>query len=200
MSIRQQVQALWAANLAFTLALFVPVVDLYVCDIIGFLILIRLHRGLSSDSPESFRPVRWLAFVCLACAIAISILSSARRINETSLSLLLLPVSLVYFGISLLLYWQYMGGAAELAARLGADELATHMHNSRGIYIFFSIGLLFLMSGLYQSTFPDADPNDLRTALLADLMVMPAVWCLNWFFLLRPMTWLRRALPADETA
>ena len=194
---RQQIHALFYANLAFTLALYVPIIDLYFCDIIGFLILLRLGASCTEDTPEEFRPIGWLSAGALAGAIGISLLSGSGD-SEGQVSLLLLFVTLIYFGVTLLLYWQYMGGAAELASRLGADELSTYLRNSRATYILASIVLLFLVSALYSATFPDIDPKDWRSEILADALMMPAVWCLNWFFLLKPMIWLRRALPPDE--
>ncbi|MFT5128083.1 MAG: hypothetical protein ACI8W8_001692 [Rhodothermales bacterium] len=198
MSLRQQVNALWCANITFTVALYVPMIDLYLCDLIGFLILWRMHRRLPADAPDEFRPVGWLAAISISGAIALSGLATAQRAEE-NLNLLILPIVLVYFAVTLKLYWHYMGGAAELAERLKQEELANYMRGSRVPFILTSIGLLFFMSALHASTFPEPDTS-LRGELIDMAMMMPAVWCLNWFFLLRPMIWLRRALPAEEPA
>lgn len=198
MSLRQQVNALWCANIAFTVALYVPMIDLYLCDLFGFLILLRMHRRLPADAPDEFRPIGWLAAISIGGAIALSGMATAQRTQE-NLNLLILPLGLVYFGVTLRLYWQYMGGAAELAERLKQEELANYMRGSRVPFILASVGLLFFMSALYTSTFPEPDTS-LRGEFTAMAMMMPAVWCMNWFFLLRPMIWLRRALPAEDPA
>jgi hypothetical protein len=190
MNIRQQIRALWWANLAFTLALYIPLIELYICDIVGFAILLRLHRRLPDDAPEEFASVGWLAAFALAGALAISVLAVATRQQE-SLNALLFPIALVYFGIGLTLYWHYMGGAAEIAERLQQAELADFIRASRLPFILASIGLLMLVGSLHAAAFPDAD-DSLRSELMGMGMILPALWCLNAYFLMYPIHHLRQ--------
>ena len=196
MSIRDQVRALWLANVVFTLALYVPIIDLYICDIIGLAILVHMCKRISEDSPDEFASVGHLSVFAIAGLLAICLLQSTAGESEDA-GLIMVPLVLAIWGLTLVIYWLYMGGAAELAERLEQAELAMFMRRSRFPFIFASFLLGMALNDLTAPLIGEGK-DTWSGELLRMALILPPYWLLNAYFLMIPLNHLRKVVEAAE--
>lgn len=183
----------WWGYLVAVIGLYVPLIGLEFCGLIGAGILafvLLAHRGIAE---RSFRFAGKLA----AAAVIIGLLNvpaCVLALIHPALGILQLPVVIGGLVVGLMLYWNVLDGAATVVSRVGEAALADRIRGIRVLYL-LTVAALFCV-GLLAGVVAVA--SGVRNAQLElwwlGYVTLPLSWLFGWLFILRPIGAARNAL------
>jgi hypothetical protein len=192
----------WWGYLVAIIGLYVPLIGLDFCAIIGATILavvLLRHRGIAESS------LRFAGKLAVAALIVniLNVPASILALIHPAFGLLRLPVVIGALVVSVMLYWNVLDGAATGVSRAGRDALAERIRGLRVWYL-LTVAVLFVV-GLLVGVIAVASgvKNAQQELWGVGYVTLPLGWLFGWFFALRPIGWARDALrsgqyPADR--
>jgi hypothetical protein len=180
---------LWWASLVGILP-SIPVVNFPIFDLIGLGMERRPLRFLGRRSRASARAAALVVpLICLG--IAFWIVAWFQAILPMLIKLVLLVPAIAGVVMACRLYWNELGGAAELLEQAAAPSEAERVRESRHWGLWLGIGLAILdstVSILVVSGNRNGDLLERRFASwLVSLALWPLSWLVTWLFALRPL-------------
>lgn len=179
---------LWIAAFIGAVGLYVPIVNLHVCDLIYFAMIAVIFSG--RKYPESYRNCSPLGWWCFGLSLALFPLGLF-SLAVPGVAILSLPMGIALGVLNLFLYWRVMTGMAELVEEVGEVKLCewTCRRRNAGIAagIVFSV-LAFLIGIVIGLSVGNNKKDHLWAELIMPLFVIPSGWILGWYFLLRPIS------------
>jgi hypothetical protein len=186
----------WWAYFVSVLGLFVPLIDLHFCDIIGYAMLGYLLGRVPRDRSGELRGAGTLSLVAVVLLV-LMVPFSALSLLHSAFAIPGLPILLGLFVCQLIVYWKVLEGAALLVQRAGRDGLAGEIRSVRVIYIVLCCALLVvgLVAGVALVA---AGVKHAAEIWWLGFLTLPLGWLFGWLFVLRPLGWARDALREES--
>jgi len=192
---------IWLGNLVGVVGLFVPLVDLLICELISCVMLALAFGRWAYDRPASFRTLGSLCWWCCGVTLLLcplGLLSLAVPVT----GILSLPIGIAHLILALVIYWKTMTGTADLVSEAGALDLSKYLLKMRDIYIWVSIALVVVIIAVAfvvgvligLSSGGQGRKEGMIVELITPVCMLPIGWVLGWFFILRPLDMARRYL------
>lgn len=189
----------WIAYLISIVGIFIPIIDLSVCSILGGILLAMVLLRL----PQEQRELRLAGVLTVVEVIMLVLLSGVTLLSLFSplFSILGIPIALALAACSLIAYWKIMGKTGSTLAAAGYPDVSRSIYSARIGYIVYTIAVLLLaivigvIVGVVVGTQfrGNASAQHWAGSGVACIL-LPVHWLFGWLFILRPIGWARAAL------
>lgn len=190
---------IWVACLVSTVGLFIPVIDLYLCTLVGNGMLahaLRRREGL----PDEFQTLGRLCKIVVIVGL-IHVPLAVLALAQPLAGFLVLPTGIALMVVPLMVYWKLMGGISSMLSTARQERLASATLDTRRVCITIEIVLMVITVAVGTiialadgRTSGRARMEQELTGAAVGLLTLPVHWILSYFFLLRPISRARKAL------
>ena len=175
---------LFAGYLIVTIGLFIPLIEVYFCSIIGYAVI--LWNLPKAPVPEIARAKPW-ALIAIFSALAMCP-AALLTLAEQGFGILFLPIGLAWAVSDIALLWIIFGGLANWAEGKGMAAMAGGLRNRR---IYYIVAYLFLVLLAIPVGIAISGSGRSLASSLAGYALLPISWIINWFLILKPIRVLR---------
>jgi hypothetical protein len=186
----------WIACFVGVLGLYVPIVDLFLCNMVSMVLLASAFGSSARSFPEAYRGIRtlaWWSFALIALLFPVGLLS----LVAPSVSILGMMIGIGDLVLSLLVYWKLMTGTADWVQHVEGGALSEWILTVRQYYLIANIGLLLVAILVGVLLGVSLHPKvRIVTDLIMPIFILPLGWGIGYFYLPRPIARARDALRA----
>lgn len=176
---------IWIGQAIIVLALFIPVINLEFCSIIGSIIIASSIFRRQTRPAMDLRIVGELEWACAGMGVGMASLSAA-TLFLPSLALFQLLLFIPLIACSMVSYWKQLSTFAAWVALSARPDLADSIRLRRNIYVFVIVPAIITL-GITVN-------NVTNSSILAQFLLLPLIWVTGYFFVLAPITQTRNLL------
>ncbi len=183
----------WWAYLVSIIGLYVPLIDVYVCDIIGYGILAYVLASYAGPGCHALGGAGKFALVTTVLLLITAPIATASFFAPIVGGLGIL-VALSVLVVSLVVYWKVFGGTAAFMRRNGYSHIAHSILTARAIYVFLTTGAFILAIAVGVVIVTNMRIKHGAQLWWVEYAMLPISWLTGWLLVLRPISKARNAL------
>lgn len=180
----------WIGYFISILGLYVPIVDLPLCNLIGSIVLAAV---LLPSADDEFRGAGRFAAASGALLLGMGLVGFA-ALAVRELVLLALPLLFAQLACGILAYWKLMGRTAAVVLAAGLPGLGERLLRTRQAYVIYCVVffVVLFVTGAVLGVALDARRGN--PVWWVGFLFLPVTWFFGWRLVLRPLAAARAAL------